>query len=107
MPPPVWAQSDNLTRSHHELLYTVVQVTAGSARDSGSVIHSENHGDQYETFVLTNFHVVGSAVTVEVSWHQYNDLSAFIGASSKTAKIVVYDRAADSALQGFKEIAVR
>ena len=55
--------------------------------------------------ILTNFHVVGSAVTVqeewnpkvqkevkrerresiEVSWHQYNDLSAFVGTSGKTA----------------------
>ena len=46
VPMPIVAQSDDLTRRHHELLYTVVQVTAGSARDSGSVIHSENHGDQ-------------------------------------------------------------
>ena len=46
VPMPIVAQSDDLTRRHHELLYTVVQVTAGAARGSGSVIHSENHGDQ-------------------------------------------------------------
>ena len=46
LPTPAAAQSDDLTRRHEQMLYTVVQVTAGSARDSGSVIHSENHGDQ-------------------------------------------------------------
>lgn len=115
---PAFAQSDDLTKRHQQMLYAVVQVQAGPASGSGTVIHSAIHGGDYETFVLTNFHVVGSAVTVEeewdpkaqkdvkrerrepvrVLWQEYNDLSAFVGTSGKTADIVAYDEAADLAL---------
>ena len=113
-----YAQSDELTTRHEQMLYTVVLVQAGSASGSGTVVHSDMHSGDYETFVLTNFHVVASAVTVEeewdpkaqedvkrerrepvkVLWQEYNDLSTFIGTSGKTADIVAYDEAADLAL---------
>lgn len=113
-----YAQTDALTLRHEQMLYTVVLVQAGQASGSGTVVHSEVRGSDYETFVLTNFHVVGSAVKVEeewdpkekadvkrerrepvkVLWQEYNDLSSFIGTSGKTADIVAYDEAADLAL---------
>ena len=115
---PALAQSDDLSKRHEQMLYTVVQVQAGSATGSGTVVFSDIRDGDYETFVLTNFHVVDTAVTVEeewdpkaqeevkrerrepveVLWQEYNDLSAFIGTSGKTADIVAYDRAADLAL---------
>lgn len=113
-----YAQSDDLTLRHEQMLYTVVLVEAKSATGSGTVIYSEVEGEEYQTFVLTNHHVVSRAVKVEeewdskeqkeikrerrepvkVFWQQYNDLSTFIGTSGKTADIVAYDEAADLAL---------
>jgi S1-C subfamily serine protease len=115
---PVTAQDPDLIIRHEQMLYTVVQVEAKQGRGSGTVIYSQKRDDHMQTFVLTNFHVIASAVKVEeewdpreqeevkkerreavkVLWHDYNDLSVFIGTRGKTADIVAYDEAADLAL---------
>ena len=58
------AQTDDLTKRHEDMLYTVVLVQAGASSGSGTVVFSDIRGDDYETFVLTNFHVVDTAVKV-------------------------------------------
>ena len=60
-----------LKELHERILYPVVRVRTGSAGGSGTVIlsqpDSENEGD-YQTFVLTNHHVVEGAITIEDEW---------------------------------------
>jgi len=105
-------------QKHAEMLYPIVAVAAPYGSGSGTVIYSKDGKEGWETFILTNHHVVASAIKVEkewdprkkekvdierrmtltVRWFIYNKLSRFVGTAGKTVDIVAYDEAADLAL---------
>jgi len=108
----------DLELRHHQMLYTVVLVQSRWGSGSGTVIYSEKHGDEWQSYVLTNHHVVRSAIKVEevwdprenkdvkretrsemdVRWFDYNNLSHNIGTTGMRASIVAYDEKLDLAL---------
>ncbi len=114
----VLAAPDDLVQKHREMLYPVVVVAAGSGLGSGTVIFSSEADGEWQTYVLTNHHVVRSAITVkeewdpktqeevkreqrspvQVRWFDYNDYSREIGTRGQIADIVAYDATLDLAL---------
>ena len=61
----------NLQQLHERILYPVVRVRTGSAGGSGTVILSQPDPEskgEYQTFVLTNHHVVEAAITIKDEW---------------------------------------
>lgn len=116
--PAAFAAPDDLVQKHQEMLYPVVVVAAGSDLGSGTVIFSSEVDGAWQTYVLTNHHVVRSAITVkeewdpksqeevkresrtpvQVRWFDYNDYSREIGTRGQTADIVAYDVTLDLAL---------
>jgi len=108
----------DLVQKHREMLYPVVVVAAGSGLGSGTVIFSAESNSEWRTYVLTNHHVVRSAITVkeewdpktqeevkreqrspvQVRWFDYNDYSREIGTRGQIADIVAYDATLDLAL---------
>ncbi len=115
---PALAAPPDLVQKHQEMLYPVVVVAAGSTLGSGTVIFSAEADDEWQTYVLTNHHVVSSAITVkeewdpklqeevkrehrtpvQVRWFDYNDYSREIGTRGQIADIVAYDATLDLAL---------
>lgn len=103
---------------HEQALYTVVMVQTAAGSGSGTVVWSGQRDGEAQTYILTNNHVIQSAVTVEdgwdpkegkdtkkerkqpvrVLWFDYNDCSRNVGTHGKIADIVAYDKAADLAL---------
>lgn len=103
---------------HAEMLYTVTMVRTTASTGSGTVIYSAKRDGECVSFVLTNFHVVESAIAIEsewspdagkkvdrerrdqvrVEWWDYNGLSRAVGTRGKQADIEAYDKAADLAL---------
>ena len=52
-------------QEHLEMLYPTVLVRVGNGTGSGTVIHSElNEEQKYESYVLTNWHVVQNYVKI-------------------------------------------
>jgi S1-C subfamily serine protease len=106
------------TTEHEQMLYTAVSVDAGSGTGSGTVVHSDNHDGEWFTYILTNYHVIAAAISineewdpveqeevkkerrkpVRVDWFMYNKFSRKIGTAGKDADIVAYDSQADLAL---------
>ena len=115
---PALAAPADLVQKHREMLYPVVVVATGSGLGSGTVIFSAEADDEWQTYVLTNHHVVRSAITVkeewdpksqeevkreqrspvQVRWFDYNDYSREIGTRGQIADIVAYDATLDLAL---------
>ena len=112
--------ADAPKQQHEEMLYPTVLVTTGTGRGSGSgtVIYSEMNGGEWESFVLTNHHVVQNAISIQkifdpsaqetkevemrrpvkVDIYEYNDYSTAIGTTGRTGNIVAYDKLRDLAL---------
>jgi len=115
---PALAAPADLVQKHREMLYPVVVVATGSGLGSGTVIFSSEVDGAWQTYVLTNHHVVRSAITVkeewdpksqeevkreqrspvQVRWFDYNDYSREIGTRGQIADIVAYDATLDLAL---------
>ncbi|KKL73374.1 hypothetical protein LCGC14_2075510 [marine sediment metagenome] len=115
---PALAAPADLVQKHREMLYPVVVVATGSGLGSGTVIFSAEVDGAWQTYVLTNHHVVRSAITVkeewdpksqeevkreqrspvQVRWFDYNDYSREIGTRGQIADIVAYDATLDLAL---------
>tara|TARA_R110002020_G_scaffold368950_1_gene580718 strand:+ start:552 stop:1424 length:873 start_codon:yes stop_codon:yes gene_type:complete len=106
-------------KEHIEMLYPTVLVRVGGGSGSGTVIYSEiNDENKYESFVLTNWHVIQSSVILKNEWNsekkeridtetrrpvnidlwEYNNYSTSVGTIGRTAKIVAYDKGRDLAL---------
>lgn len=105
---------------HNETVYPVVRVLASDGGGSGTIIYSEDRSKkgEFETFVLTNFHVVENDVTVEREWSAlykkdvqvekiktvraevfiYENMSTVIGQDSYLADIKAYSEPHDLAL---------
>lgn len=114
------AEANAPTQQHEEMLYPTVLVTTGSGSGSGSgtVIYSEMRDGEWESFVLTNHHVVNNAISIQkifdpteqetkevemrrpvkVDIYEYNDYSTAIGTTGRTGNIVAYDKLRDLAL---------
>ena len=113
--------ADAPKQQHEEMLYPTVLVTPGSASSgsgSGTVIYSEMNGGEWESYVLTNHHVVNKAISIQkifdpseqetkevemrrpvkIDIYEYNDYSTAIGTTGRTGNIVAYDKLRDLAL---------
>ena len=103
---------------HEKMIYPVVRVTCGNSGGSGTVIYSESDGDKWSSYVLTNHHVISSAIDVIEEWDpdlqkevkkekrstvyveifKYKNISIPIGTLKVEANIVIYNKAEDMAL---------
>jgi len=107
-----------------EMLYPTVMVDLGQGRGSGTIIYSgmrehESWKDEKVwTLVLTNFHVIASAVNIEeefdskmgkniqketrrpvhVRLWDYNDYSTAVGTTGRVARILAWNKHKDLAL---------
>jgi S1-C subfamily serine protease len=111
-PPP------GIEQMHEEMLFSVALIRTGRGSGSGTVIYSDEIEGQWETYILTNYHVISSAIrrqTIccdengekydverrspdDVLFFEYNQLSRPIGNRGKRATIMVFDQLADLAL---------
>ena len=106
-------------QEHMEMLYPTVLVRVGNGTGSGTVIYSQLNEDQdYESFVLTNWHVIQRYVKLNKVWDsdakehvevetrrpvnidlwEYNNFSTAVGTIGRIANIVAYDKGRDLAL---------
>ena len=113
------AQNDVPVQEHQQMLYPTVQIRVGNGSGSGTVIHSsQNAAGEYESFVLTNHHVVTNYIKLKKVWSpdaqehievetrrpvhvdlwEYNNFSTSIGTIGRLAHIVAYDESRDLAL---------
>lgn len=114
------AELVGLQKRHNEMLYPVVRVRAPQAIGSGTVLYSDRDadGDPFQTFILTNHHVVNSALevkthfdpdigedrkkevraTVDVEFFYYEKMSRCKGVQGYKADVVYYDPTEDLAL---------
>lgn len=105
---------------HQELLYPCVRVRTPKAGGSGTVIYSSKvpKSDDYETYLLTNHHVVENCIRIEKKWNallqrevksdvrstvdteffRYKWQSRNVGATQIQADVVAYDKDQDIAL---------
>jgi S1-C subfamily serine protease len=64
---------EKLKEKHERLLYPTVRVRTDKAGGSGTVVYCEpvpekSHEEGYETYVLTNCHVINDNIRVEKKW---------------------------------------
>ena len=113
----------NIQELHENILYPCCRVRMGNSGGSGTVIYSQpvrnkDDADEYQTFVLTNYHVVESAITTKEDWDgllqkktrkevkskvavdifSYVDMSTIVSSNTHQADIVAYDKTHDLAL---------
>ena len=106
--------------AHEKYVYPVVRVSGGG---SGTVVYSRVDGydsgkEMYSTYVLTNYHVISSAIRITEEWDsklkknkdierrsivyveifKYKDLSTPVGTMKIEADIVIYNKTGDMAL---------
>lgn len=121
--------TDTQTKELHEkFLYPIVRVASADAKGvrggSGIVVYSRPRKGEskYETFVLTNHHVIGNLIEVTKKWNPgisrdvkvetraeptvelfgYEDLSYITDAMGKRADVVAWDEQMDLALVQIK-----
>ena len=110
-----------IMQAHNEILYPTVLVRTRKASGSGTVLYSKPKGkskSEYETYVLTNHHVIDDCIkisrewdpmleasvkketrsTVNVEFYRYKHYSRCIGRFSVEADIVTYSKDQDIAL---------
>jgi len=106
-------------QEHIEMLYPTVLVRVGTGSGSGTVIYSaQNEESEYESYVLTNWHVIQNYVKLTKVWNsdkkehietenrrpvnidlwEYNNYSTSVGTIGRVANIVAYDKSRDLAL---------
>ena len=108
---------------HAAYLYPIVRIEAPNGVGSGTIIYSElcEKGVAYNTYVITNHHVIDSAITITKEWDtdlqkevqverrasvfveifQYRNMSEPIGVLKVKADIMIYsdsDKAEDMAI---------
>jgi S1-C subfamily serine protease len=105
---------------HKKVIYPIVQVRAQDAGGSGTIVYSQSNddGETYDTFVLTNWHVVQKSIkvedkyqpvygrkmpwetrqTVEVRKYIYRNVSWLDSTESVEADITMWDKDHDLAL---------
>jgi S1-C subfamily serine protease len=112
---PAWT----VEQLHQLFIYPVVRVTLERSAGSGSILYSKlDCNNKYSTYVLTNFHVIESAIAIGEEWDsslkemvkrekrslvhvelfQYQNVSIPIGTLKVEAEIVIYNKSEDMAL---------
>jgi len=104
------AANKKIIQKHNEMLYPTVRVRTSKAGGSGTVVYSKKEGDEVHTYIITNHHVIDSAIKVEKKWNpiykrkidteyldtvhveffRYNNHSDCIGSFAVEADIVAY-----------------
>jgi S1-C subfamily serine protease len=100
---------------HEEMLDTAVRIdTSGS----GTALYSKQHNEKWESYILTNYHVIGQQITIRnvwspldqqkvkretrepvtVFWFDYIDCARSVGTRGRIADIVAHDEQRDLAL---------
>jgi S1-C subfamily serine protease len=100
---------------HEEMLDTAIRVdTSGS----GTVLYSKKHNEEWESYILTNFHVIARQITlrevwnplkgekekretrepVTAFWFDYVKCARSVGTRGRIADIVAHDQQRDLAL---------
>lgn len=119
---PWWTAKQE--KIHRQCIYPSVRVSYIGSGGSGTIIYSEARDAQgkYDTFILTNHHVVDSAITIVTEWNsmlgrevktekrktvkveifRYEDLSIVVGRESFDADIVAHSKDHDLALLKLK-----
>ncbi len=108
-----------LVKKHEQMLYPTVRVRCLGVGGSGTVVYSgKNKKGEYETYVVTNHHVIESGIVVKKVWDsklgkdikkdirstatveffKYNNYSRCIGNFGVESDIVAYDSEQDMAL---------
>jgi S1-C subfamily serine protease len=113
----------DISQKHEKILYPIVRVRTEKAGGSGTIIYSqlgreEKSNQRYQTFVLTNSHVIEGAISTKEEWDSlikkkvekeilekvivetfdYVDLSKVVSSNSHKADIVAYDKSHDLAI---------
>lgn len=113
---------DSIKRRHEKFLYPVVRVYTTKAAGSGTVIWSKcdpvNGNGDYQTFILTNHHVINDCIQYKKDWDsvlkrevekefleiprveifEYVKDSTVVSSNSHRAKIIAYDKNHDLAI---------
>lgn len=73
-------EEKQIIKLHEKVLYPTVRVRTDKAGGSGTVIYSEKVPEKeiYETYILTNYHVIADAIKIEKKWN------AMLGRELKT-----------------------
>ena len=102
--------SKESVRMHEQIFYPTVRVRTSRSGGSGTVIYSEKSGDFYDTYIVTNHHVIADCVEIKKAWNpvlkrkvdsevlntvgveyfKYNNHSNCIGSFAVEADIVAY-----------------
>ena len=54
---------------HRMILYPTVRVRAGDVIGSGTIIASIKNGTRFDTYILTNYHVIQEAIQIKEEWN--------------------------------------
>lgn len=113
-----WASLTGLP-AHEKYLYPVVRVSVDRGSGSGTIIYSDLVEDgKYSTYILTNHHVIASAIRITSEWDsdlgkevkresrsivyvevfKYRNLSTPVGTMKLEADVVIYNKAEDMAI---------
>ena len=106
--------------AHEKYIYPTVRVSAKMGTGSGTLVYSmlSEKPDCYSTYVLTNHHVIASAISIDDVWDsnlqkkikrekrgivyveifKYKDLSTPVGTTKLEADIVIYSEEHDIAV---------
>jgi len=106
--------------AHEKYIYPIVRVSTGEAGGSGTIIYSGRDKEEgpFSTYVLTNHHVIASAIRITDVWDsnlkkeikeekrsivyvevfKYRDLSTPVGTLKVEADIILYNENEDMAL---------
>ena len=111
--------------AHEKYIYPIVRITSDRSVGSGTIVYTKlDRQDEltgktvFSTYVLTNHHVIDSAITIEEKWDsdlqkqvkkekraivyvetfRYRDISTPIGTLRVEADVVLYDEDQDIAL---------
>ena len=118
----IYAQT--FKEKHEQMLYPVVRVRTGKAAGSGTVLWSKKEDSVVWTYVMTNHHVISSAISVKDVWNplmgrnikqefrstvaveyfKYNSFSKNVGVHGVQADIVAYDAKGDLALLKTRDV---
>ena len=100
---------------HEEMLDTAIRVNTSG---SGTVLYSKQHDGKWESYILTNYHVIGRQITIReiwdgmkgkkvkretrepvtAFWFDYIRCSRSVGTRGRIADIVAHDEQRDLAL---------
>ena len=109
------AVAANCGPQHKEMLNTAVRINTSG---SGTVLYSRQHEGKWESYILTNYHVIREQVNIKevwdgmegakvkretrepvtAFWFDYVRCSRSVGTRGRTADIVAYDQQRDLAL---------